>query len=178
MNDLEKTLIEKYGTRTIPSEDIGKIMQDAARANLIEAKDIKPMSPMKASELHEHISRLRRNFLIGDDDKFHFDIQDEEPYKESNRIMFGRHKASEGKFSDDNCDGVFFENSKEMPCFKDTHESNSSSGREVMDKVLKAYFEYEKRRTVRKRPYLFYLGISATIFTLVFGILLYTPTPY
>lgn len=78
MDELEKRIIQKYGTENIPSEEISKILDQAAREGLIERKDIKPQSSMDASSLIEHISHLRRLFLINDE--FHLN-SDEDVYE-------------------------------------------------------------------------------------------------
>ena len=75
MDELEKKIIEKYGTSTISAEECGQILDQAARKGLIERKDIKSVGPMDTSELIEHISCLRRHFLISDG--FNMNMEDE-----------------------------------------------------------------------------------------------------
>lgn len=75
MDELEKRIIQKYGTENIPSEEVDRILNQAAREGLIERKDIKPQPSMDASSLIEHISHLRRLFLINDE--FHLNSEED-----------------------------------------------------------------------------------------------------
>lgn len=78
MDALEKKIIEQYGTEKIQPEEIDRILNDAARDGLIERKDIRPQPAMDASSLVDHISHLRRLFLINDS----FNLNsDEDPYE-------------------------------------------------------------------------------------------------
>lgn len=79
MDELEKRIIQKYGTEKIPSDEIARILSQAAREGLIERKDIKPQPSMDASSLIEHISHLRRLFLINDE----FQLNSEEDVYEA-----------------------------------------------------------------------------------------------
>jgi hypothetical protein len=75
MDDLEKKIIEEYGTGSISPDDCNKILIQAAKDGFIEKSDIKPVSSMSTSQLIEHISFLRRKFLISD--KFSLNDDDE-----------------------------------------------------------------------------------------------------
>lgn len=137
MDELEKSLIQTYGTSIIPKADVAKIVDKACRDGLIDRSDAPELDSMDASELFEQISHTRRKFLLNKG--FDFDLDNE---------IYGNNDL------------------------KLTYDS------EIMDKVLKAFFEYEKIRTVetrKKKSFLFYLTFPALAIALYFS---YTPSPY
>lgn len=141
MDDLERKIVEKYGAGKIPSEDIDQILNDAATRGLIERKDIRPQPSMNASELINHISHLKRLFLINDN----FELNsDDDPYES-------------------------------LCC-----SGSGSNGKKVINNVLRAYFEYEKKHLRRDnrsgRGVLVATLISAGIIAAFF--VSYTPKPY
>ncbi|ELA41215.1 uncharacterized protein VICG_01704 [Vittaforma corneae ATCC 50505] len=139
MDELEKRIIEKYGTEKISPEEIDRILNDAAREGLIERKDIRPQPPMDASSLIDHISYLRRLFLINDG--FHLN-SDEDPY--------------------------------ESLCCSGEKTDNS----QILNNVLKAYFEYEKMCATKKKPTRKAPAILAVMSIFLFLFFSYTPKPY
>lgn len=140
MDELEKKIIEKYGTGTISAEECMKIMNKAAQNGLIERKDIKPMPSMNSSELIEHIFSLRRKFLISDG--FSMNMEEE--------IYDSLSSSSE----------------------------NKEKGK-ILDKVLRAFLEYEKCRTVpQKRRSYFISYVFIFVLFILFGFISYTPAPY
>ncbi|KAM0679783.1 hypothetical protein GINT2_001954 [Glugoides intestinalis] len=66
MDKLESELFKKYGVTIIESEEIQRLLEDVAKRGLVDEKDIKPLPPMSATTLFEHICRMRRLFLIQD----------------------------------------------------------------------------------------------------------------
>lgn len=139
MDELEKSLFEKYGTRTISTEEIQEILERASKKGLIERKDIRPQPPMDATSLVEHISHLRRLFLINDG--FSLDLSGDGLDLDS-----GRAGTDEEK---------------------------------VADKVLRAYFEYERTAyTISKvsRTAVMVTGIVLPCIAALF--FMYTPKPY
>lgn len=138
MDELEKELYEKYGTAEIQPWDISTILRKAADKHIIDEKDISYLGPMSASDLVEHISQIRRNFLFSDCLDFGSDIS------------YNSMGASD-------------------PAMKDPR---------IVDKVLKAYFEYEKitRAETKKST-----GIAKWLLLLglvLGGFFSYTTKPY
>lgn len=149
MDELEKRLFEKYGTRTISPEEIQEILVEASKRGLIEKKDIRPQPPMDATSLMEHISHLRRLFLINDG--FSLELSGDE----SRESLYDGGGAKNGP------------------------ARNEENKDKVMDKVLRAYFEYERStHTIqnKRRKVVILPSVALVLLTALF--FLYTPEPY
>lgn len=63
MDELERTLSQRFGSGMVPAEEVRAALRQAADKHLIDPSAVTDLGPMKTAELCEHISRVRREFL-------------------------------------------------------------------------------------------------------------------
>lgn len=168
MDNLEKKVIEKYGTGIIPAEDCNRILDEAARAGLIERKDIISMGATDTSRLLEHISTLRRQFLISGSFGVGEMGMDEAMYE-------GLSGSRDDRMNDyrNNNNNSSLGNSYENSIKENNRKENSK----ILDNVMKAFVEYEKIRTRPRRACNVFYSVFI-VFIIAACAFLYTPAPY
>jgi hypothetical protein len=149
MDILEKKLLQKYGTKVIPKEDIPGIVKDALDMRVIQEFELNGEIPsMTASQMMEHFAELRRNFFLDDSWK-----EDEDNY----------HRYDDMAHNYDNFN------------YKHPHHSNIESP--IMDNVMKAYKEYISVVNEKEPRSLVWI-VPLFIVIIAFLYISYTPAPY
>lgn len=154
MDELEKSLIAKYGSSKISSKDIAIILDTCSKNGLIDKKEVKELDSMNSSDLLEHISKVRRSFLIDSDYDF-----------ESNKHFFDSSSSNEDRKGVVNEEITDRQNKIELENIQ-----------KIKNRVLRSFVDYEKVKTNRSRGF---QNVSIIIIILVFVVLysMYTPTP-
>jgi hypothetical protein len=148
ISDFEAKLLQKYGKRTIPREEVKRILEEAVRQNIIEQDEIGPYGDCTVPGLMQLMREWRTDFL-----KDSFSINDMYSYKddtEAREHPDARRKApgSGAKDSFVTTDETFLSSLRDKT--RIITERGTASNRDAVRGVLKALSEYERMET-RKR---------------------------
>ncbi|KAI5153055.1 hypothetical protein ENBRE01_3119 [Enteropsectra breve] len=142
MDDLERRLYEKYGTRKLSKNEIKDVLEEAIASKIIDKGDVRDFGDMRVDELLLWIGEMRREFFYSDC----LNRMDNELFNTSFR-----------------------------------EENGVKRSNELTEKILRAYFEYDrmtrvtdtpKKRTWHRNTVL----VSAVLLLLMY--FSYTPVPY